>query len=66
LSDGRDVEATIVGVSAAHDLAVLKVRLASLPPPLPLGSSSDLRVGQSTFAIGNPLRSTKFCATSSA
>jgi S1-C subfamily serine protease len=54
LSDGRDVEATVVGVSAAHDLAVLKVQLANLPPPLPLGSSSDLRVGQSTFAIGNP------------
>jgi S1-C subfamily serine protease len=54
LSDGRDTEATVVGVSAAHDLAVLKVNLASLPPPLPLGSSSDLRVGQNTFAIGNP------------
>jgi S1-C subfamily serine protease len=54
LSDGRDLEATLVGVSAAHDLAVLKVNLANLPPPLPLGSSSDLRVGQSTFAIGNP------------
>lgn len=54
LSDGRDVEATVVGVSAAHDLAVLKVDLVRLPPPLPLGSSSALRVGQSTFAIGNP------------
>src|SRR4030095_4993818 len=48
LSDGRDTEATVVGVSAAHDLAVLKVNLASLPPPLPLGSSSDLRVRQNT------------------
>jgi S1-C subfamily serine protease len=54
LSDGRDTEATVVGVSAAHDLAVLKVNLARLPSPLPLGSSSDLRVGQNTFAIGNP------------
>jgi S1-C subfamily serine protease len=54
LSDGRDTEATVIGVSAAHDLAVLKVNLASLPPPLPLGSSSGLRVGQNTFAIGNP------------
>jgi S1-C subfamily serine protease len=54
LSDGRDVEATVVGVSAAHDLAVLRVNLATMPPPLPIGSSGDLRVGQSTFAIGNP------------
>jgi S1-C subfamily serine protease len=54
LSDGRDVDATLVGVSAAHDLAVLKVNLGRLPAPLPLGTSSDLRVGQSTFAIGNP------------
>ena len=54
LSDGRDVDASVVGVSAAHDLAVLKVDLTSLPRPLPLGSSAELRVGQSTFAIGNP------------
>jgi S1-C subfamily serine protease len=54
LSDGRDTEATVVGVSAAHDLAVLKVDFAHLPPPVPLGGSSDLRVGQNTFAIGNP------------
>ena len=54
LSDGRDVDARVVGVSPAHDLAVLKVDLRNLPRPLPLGSSVDLRVGQSTFAIGNP------------
>jgi S1-C subfamily serine protease len=54
LSDGRDVEATLVGVSAAHDLAVLRVNLSTMPPPLPLGSSGELRVGQGTFAIGNP------------
>jgi S1-C subfamily serine protease len=54
LSDGRDVQASVVGVSPAHDLAVLKVDLSTMPVPLPLGSSSDLRVGQSTFAIGNP------------
>ena len=51
-SDGRDVDASLVGVSPAHDLAVLKVTLDRMPPPLPLGH--DLRVGQTTFAIGNP------------
>lgn len=54
LSDGRDVDAALVGVSAPHDLAVLKVDLRKTPPPLPIGTSADLRVGQSTFAIGNP------------
>ena len=54
LSDGRDLDASLVGVSAAHDLAVLKVNLSTTPQALPLGSSADLRVGQSTFAIGNP------------
>jgi len=54
LSDGRDVEASLVGVSPAHDLAVLKVDLPKVPTPLPIGTSHDLRVGQSTLAIGNP------------
>ena len=53
-SDGRDVAASLVGVSLAPDLAVLKVTLDRMPPPLPLGTSHDLRVGQTTFAIGNP------------
>jgi len=54
LSDGRDVAASLVGASPAHDLAVLRIDVADLPPPLPIGSSADLRVGQTTFAIGNP------------
>jgi S1-C subfamily serine protease len=54
LSDGRDVGASLVGVSPAHDLAVLKLDLGKAPAPLPLGSSHDLRVGQTTLAIGNP------------
>jgi S1-C subfamily serine protease len=55
LSDGRDVPATLVGVSPAHDLAVIKIDVDKLPGPLPIASSSDLRVGQLTLAIGNPL-----------
>ena len=54
LSDGRDVAASLVGVSRDHDLAVIKVDVPKPPPPLPIGSSHDLRVGQKTFAIGNP------------
>ena len=54
LSDGRDVPATLVGVSPAHDLAVIKIDVEKLPGALPIASSSDLRVGQLTLAIGNP------------
>ncbi|HSK10238.1 MAG TPA: trypsin-like peptidase domain-containing protein, partial [Vicinamibacterales bacterium] len=54
LSDGRDVPASLVGVSPAHDLAVLRIEVSNPPPPLPVGESHDLQVGQATFAIGNP------------
>ena len=54
LNDGRDVSASLVGVSPAHDLAVLRIEVSDLPPPLLVGASHDLRVGQMTFAIGNP------------
>jgi S1-C subfamily serine protease len=54
LSDGREADASLVGASPAHDLAVLKIDVANSPAPLPLGSSHDLKVGQMTFAIGNP------------
>jgi S1-C subfamily serine protease len=54
LSDGRDVPASLVGVSATHDLAVIKIDVSKLPGALPIGASTDLRVGQTTLAIGNP------------
>jgi S1-C subfamily serine protease len=55
LSDRKTYNADIVGVSPEKDLAVLKINVDGLDlKPLPLGTSHDLRVGQSTFAIGNP------------
>jgi S1-C subfamily serine protease len=54
LSDGRDAGATLVGVSPAHDLAVIKLDVSNPPPALPIGSSHDLHVGQTAIAIGNP------------
>jgi S1-C subfamily serine protease len=56
LADGTQLDARLVGSAPDKDLAVLKVdgidpgRL----PPLALGTSGDLVVGQSTYAIGNP------------
>jgi len=55
LADGRTFRAALVGASAEHDIAVLKIGVGfQRPPPVPLGSSHDLRVGQKVFAIGNP------------
>jgi len=45
----------VVGIDPDKDLAVLRI---SAPPgrlrPIPIGTSRDLKVGQKTFAIGNP------------
>jgi 2-alkenal reductase len=52
---GDTMSASVVGRAPNQDLAV--VRLAgrgSLPPPVAIGSSNDLKVGQAVFAIGNP------------
>ncbi|MDQ6999521.1 MAG: trypsin-like peptidase domain-containing protein [Mariprofundus sp.] len=55
LADGRAYEAVLVGASAEHDLAVLRINVPfNAPPPVPVGSSADLKVGQKVFAIGNP------------
>ena len=55
LADGRDYEATLVGASLAHDIAVLQIRVPKDQPlPVAVGTSHDLRVGQKVFAIGNP------------
>jgi S1-C subfamily serine protease len=55
LSDGREYPAALVGASPAYDIAVLRVRVPiDAPPPVPIGTSADLRVGQKVFAIGNP------------
>jgi S1-C subfamily serine protease len=55
LADGRDYKAVLVGVSPAHDIAVLRIGVDfKRPPPVPVGTSADLKVGQKVFAIGNP------------
>lgn len=55
LANQRVYEATLVGVSPEHDIAVLRIDTRSSgPPPVAIGSSHDLRVGQKVFAIGNP------------
>lgn len=53
--DGRSYKAKIIGVDPFTDLAVIKVEaIPSLLQPLPLGDSSNLKVGMEVVAIGNP------------
>ena len=53
LSDSREVPAQIVGIDAATDIALLRIKLAHLPA-LRLGSSAKSSVGDAVIAIGNP------------
>ena len=55
LSDQSVHEATLIGAFPDRDLAVLKIDLPKSGfPPIPIGSSRDLIVGQRVYAIGNP------------
>ncbi len=53
LSDGRTYEATLRGNDVETDLALLQVKAKDLPA-IRIGDSSELRVGQTVLAIGNP------------
>jgi serine protease Do len=53
LLDGRELEADLLGSDRDADIAVLKVKATNLPA-LPLGRSSDLMIGETVIAIGNP------------
>ncbi|NOT25204.1 MAG: trypsin-like serine protease [Acidobacteria bacterium] len=55
LADKREVQATIVGVDPATDLALLKIDAGSLPT-IPWGDSSKLKVAEWVLAIGNPFQ----------
>ena len=52
--DGSDYTAKVVGTDPSGDLAVLKIQADGPFPMAPLGSSSDLLLGEPTIAIGNP------------
>ncbi|AHF06118.1 S1C family serine protease [Desulfitobacterium metallireducens] len=54
LSDGRNLEAKLVGADARTDLAVLQISDTSNLTAVALGDSSSLEVGASVVAIGNP------------
>ncbi len=57
--DGTAYNATIVGVEPSNDVAVLKIEAHGLNAAV-LGSSDSIRVGDSIYAVGNPLGELEF------
>jgi putative serine protease PepD len=54
LSNGRRLNATVLGRSRSYDLAVLQVKPAGLKP-LQIGDSDSPQVGEPVLAVGSPL-----------
>jgi len=54
-SDGETTDATIVGRDPLTDLAVIKAKADSGLPPITLGESGSLQVGEPIVALGSPL-----------
>lgn len=52
--DGTTYPATLVGYEEDNDVAVLKIEATNLQT-IVLGDSSELEVGETVYAIGNPL-----------
>ncbi|HXD87543.1 MAG TPA: trypsin-like peptidase domain-containing protein [Urbifossiella sp.] len=56
MADGSEHDARVVGTAADYDLAVVQILNVAKDKlkPVQLATSSDLKVGQKVFAIGNP------------
>ena len=53
LYDGSTFAAEVKSFDVKRDLAVIKIEAGRLLPVIPLGTSSDLRLGESVIAVGN-------------
>lgn len=54
-TNGKREKVSIVGTDSYSDVAVLKVSVDSIISVAEIGSSEDIRLGDTTFAIGAPL-----------
>ena len=53
-NDGKRAKGKVVGTNTSYDIAVVKVDRTGLPT-VPLGNSTDVKVGDAAIAIGAPL-----------
>lgn len=53
LTDGRNIDAKLIGSDDVNDIAVIKISAKNLPYAR-LGNSDDIIIGEWTIAIGNP------------
>jgi serine protease Do len=54
LADGREFAAELIGADPETDLAVVQLQADGQLPVAALGTSSDLMIGETVIAIGNP------------
>ncbi|MCH5461811.1 PDZ domain-containing protein [Lactobacillus sp. LC28-10] len=57
LSNGKKIDAKLVGKDAVTDLAVLKVNSADVSKVASFANSDNIKVGETALAIGSPLGS---------
>ena len=61
--DGTSYNATVVGIEESNDLAVLKID-ASNTNAVTFGDSDSMSVGDTVYAVGNPMGELQFTMTS--
>ncbi|MFN0055619.1 MAG: trypsin-like peptidase domain-containing protein [Planctomycetales bacterium] len=54
LYDGSTFNAIVTSYDIKHDLAIIKINPSRPLPVIPLGTSSDVMLGETVLAVGNP------------
>ena len=57
LNDNREYAAKVIGKDPATDMAVIKIEETNLPP-IAIGNSDEINVGEWVLAVGNPFNLT--------
>lgn len=57
LNDNREYPAKVIGKDPATDMAVIKIEETNLPP-IAIGNSDEINVGEWVLAVGNPFNLT--------
>ena len=53
LADGTQTHATVIARNPEIDLAIIKIETSQALPVMPIGTASDLMLGETVIAIGN-------------